>query len=100
MKKINLFLIFTFFFLNACGTFSEVGKVLRNEKTTSADEFLIQKKEPLSQPPNFSELPKPGKEKKNENDNDIFNMSEAKEETINESTDSSVEESILDKIRN
>ena len=86
--------------MNACGTFSEVGKVLRNEKTTSADEFLIQKKEPLSQPPNFSELPKPGKEKKNENDNDIFNMSEAKEETINESTDSSVEESILDKIRN
>ena len=29
---------------NSCSSMNEVGKVLRNEKTTSTDEFLIKKK--------------------------------------------------------
>jgi len=28
----------------SCGTFSEVGKVMRNEKINTTDEFLVKKK--------------------------------------------------------
>jgi len=31
--------------LNSCASLSEAGKVLRNDKTRSSDEFLIKKKE-------------------------------------------------------
>ena len=45
--------------LVACSTFQDVGKVLRNEKIRTNDEFLIEKKEPLVVPPNANELPEP-----------------------------------------
>ena len=48
------------FFLNSCSSFSEAGKILRNEKVTTSDEFLIKKKEPLTQPPEFDVIPEPG----------------------------------------
>ena len=46
--------------LNSCSGLSDAGKVLRNEKKVSTDEFLVKKKEPLIQPPNFKTIPKPG----------------------------------------
>ena len=56
----NITILFTIvLLLTSCGGFSDVGKVLRNEKITNTDEFLV-KKEPLVIPPNYSELPKPG----------------------------------------
>ena len=48
------------FFLNSCSSLGEAGKILRNEKVTSSDEFLIKKKEPLTQPPEFDVIPQPG----------------------------------------
>ena len=42
MKKINLIIIITFFF-HSCGGFKEAGKVLRNEKISTTDEFLVKK---------------------------------------------------------
>ena len=45
---------------NSCSGLSEAGKVLRNEKKASTDEFLIKKNEPLTRPPNFEKIPKPG----------------------------------------
>jgi len=62
--KIKYLLLFIF--LVSCGTFSEVGKALRNEKTRTTDEFLIEKRGPLSLPPKMSELPKPGSKKETE----------------------------------
>ena len=38
-------LILLLFLLASCGSFSEAGKALRNEKSKSTDEFLIEKKE-------------------------------------------------------
>ena len=55
--------LFLFIFLVSCGTFSEAGKALRNEKTRTTDEFLIEKRGPLSLPPKMGELPKPGSKK-------------------------------------
>ena len=86
--KIKYLLLFIF--LVSCGTFSEAGKALRNEKTRTTDEFLIEKRGPLSIPPKMGELPKPRSdiETKKENKN-IFgvvsesNKSEEKSELEN-----------------
>ena len=56
--------------LNSCSSLSDAGKVLRNDKTQTNDEFLIKKKEPLTQPPDFDSIPMPGKKpNKNSADN-------------------------------
>ena len=51
--------IFLLPLLISCGTLSDAGKALRNEKIRTTDEFLIEKRGPLSQPPKMGELPKP-----------------------------------------
>lgn len=56
MKKINLYLLFFFLLIYACGN---VGKVLRNEKIRTTDEFLIKKKDPLMLPPDYKVIPSP-----------------------------------------
>tara|TARA_X000000950_G_C13549777_1_gene511040 strand:+ start:20 stop:328 length:309 start_codon:yes stop_codon:yes gene_type:complete len=58
MKKINILLIFLLF-LVSCSGFKEAGKVLRNEKTSSTDEFLVKKREPLILPPDYKDIPEP-----------------------------------------
>ena len=75
--KIKYLLLFIF--LVSCGTFSEAGKALRNEKTRTTDEFLIEKRGPLSLPPKMDELPKPrsDNETKKENKNILETMSES-----------------------
>ena len=61
MIKIKFLLnVFLLFLLWGCGTASEVGKVMRNEKIKSTDEFLVKKKQPLTLPPDFAEIPEPG----------------------------------------
>tara|TARA_B110000438_G_C15695999_1_gene598986 strand:+ start:545 stop:859 length:315 start_codon:yes stop_codon:yes gene_type:complete len=62
MKKINLIILFlsSIFIVNSCSSLSEAGKVLRNEKKSSTDEFLIKKRDPLTQPPDFDKMPEPG----------------------------------------
>jgi len=59
-KKINIFLLLLIFLLESCGTWGEVKKGLTGQKTSSTDEFLVEKKDPLIKPPNFEELPVPG----------------------------------------
>ncbi|SVE00552.1 uncharacterized protein METZ01_LOCUS453406, partial [marine metagenome] len=48
------------FFLESCGTWNQVKKGLTGQKTSSTDEFLVEKKDPLIKPPNFEKLPVPG----------------------------------------
>ena len=62
--KIKYLLLFIF--LVSCGTFTEAGKALRNEKTRTTDEILSEKRGPLSIPPNMNELPKPSSNNSNE----------------------------------
>ena len=58
MKNIiNLFLIIVCFFATSCqGTKDALQGKSRGERS---DEFLVQKKNPLSMPPDFNELPVP-----------------------------------------
>ena len=71
------FLIFIFLILISCSSFKEAGKVLRNEKTNTTDEFLVKKKNPLKLPPNFDELPMPNSENeiiKNQNNGELKSL--------------------------
>ena len=96
-------LIIILMILSSCGSFSEVGKVMRNEKVNTTDEFLVKKKDPLTLPPEYSELPRPGTlEKKNEKENEekkikkIFKIE--KEKSLNKNSNQNIEESILKRI--
>ena len=89
--------------LNNCSSFSEAGKVLRNEKVRTTDEFLIKKKEPLTQPPDFDTIPEPGsienKAEKNEKSIESILSSNTSDTSSNSSSSSSTEESILNQIK-
>ena len=69
----NFLLILSLIFILSCGGFSEAGKVLRNEKTKTTDEFLVKKKNPLVLPPKFGELPSP---EENVQDQSVISSSE------------------------
>lgn len=101
MKNLN-YLLLLLILLNSCGGFREAGKVLRNEKTITTDEFLVKKKEPLVLPPNFDEIPKPGSKSKintDENDNIKKILKAPETNNVSKNKSSSIEEAILDKIK-
>jgi hypothetical protein len=88
--------------LNACSTLKESGRVLRNEKTKTTDEFLIKKKEPLTQPPDFETIPVPGSiENEVEEQNSIEKILKTSQPQsgISQSKSSSTEEFILNQIK-
>ena len=98
LKKINFFLTLFFIFLISCGN---VGKILRNEKINTTDEFLVKKKDPLILPPDLDKVPEPGsvlenKKKEKESLKEIIKKNE--NTNIKSSTSSSVEESILKRL--
>ena len=57
MKKIKLIIktIFSFYFLLSCSSLGDAKKIIGGEKISNKDEFLIEKNQPLSLPPNYSE---------------------------------------------
>ena len=59
MKKI-IYIHILFLLLTACGGMKEAGKVLRNEKIKTTDEFLVKKNNPLVLPPDYNNMPEPG----------------------------------------
>lgn len=101
MKKINLLLI-VLLFLTSCGGLKEAGKVLRNEKIKTTDEFLVKKRNPLELPPDYKDIPEPGKlSKKEKNDDEKIKeiLKVPEEENTKLKKSGSIEESILNKIR-
>ena len=79
MKKYIL-IILIFNFLQSCSSVSEGFKL---KKGNTGDEFLVEKKNPLVLPPNFNELPEPGKN-----------------EISDKNTEESFEEKILNDVKN
>ena len=101
MKNI-IYIVIISILLVSCGGFKEAGKVLRNEKIRTTDEFLVKKRNPLELPPNYEEIPEPGTKSQKKTDEDktlkkILNVPEINN-TQNNKT-SSIEELILDRIR-
>ena len=52
--KESILIIFLYLLLTSCTSMQEAGKVMRNEKVNTTDEFLVKKKEPLVLPPDYN----------------------------------------------
>lgn len=101
MKKTKLLIaVYMLFLLTSCSSLSDAGKVLRNEKKQSTDEFLVKKKGPLTQPPDFNTIPAPGSMEKKTKD-DTANIFKRNKKSINKKNNkaSSTENSILNHIK-
>ena len=102
--KFILVVIFAFNFLSGCQSLKD--GLEGNKKSKNAEEFLIDKKNALTIPPDFSKLPIPEAEKRteiNENDFDIENILQVNSENQNyeenSESNNSLEQSILEKIK-
>ena len=102
--KMQYIIYLIIFILTAsCASLDDAGKVLRNEKIKTTDEFLIKKKEPLIMPPDLDEIPEPEslKNKKVENDDEKIKKILKMPNTVNNNNkaNSSTENLIIDKIK-
>ena len=78
--------------LVSCGGLNDAKKVLRNEKISNTDEFLIQKKDPLVLPPDYEKIPEPGtvvKKKVDEKDKIRKILNSSKKDNIRKNQSSS-----------
>jgi len=103
-KYISLILISVMAALSGC---SSVKSAFDSGRKNSSEEFLVEKKSPLSMPPDFDKLPVPqaDKEEKIDLDKDIEQLitkDVANQENMDQINNSNKEflELILDKIRN
>jgi len=102
---IRLILILTLFnFLAGCQAAKDG---LLKQKRSNADEFLVEKKNPLVLPPSYGDLPSPDetlKEVANDDTNeikDLFSKENSSSEKLSKTDDQlSIENSILKKIKN
>ena len=105
MKYFKLLIFFQLIlFLYSCSTVKEG---FTNQKKSSSDEFLVEKKSPLVMPPDYNDLPVPDQNKEtvetNENKiKDLVTKNENENGQNNNSVDSNldIEQSILKKIKN
>lgn len=98
LKKITYIIILTFFVTSCGDTASSIKRGLSGAKKTTGDEFLIQKKDPLILPPDYENLPIPNEETVTE-EISTFEKNLGTLIEDNSSRSSSVEDSILKKIR-
>ena len=105
MKTIsNILIIFTMsLFLCSCSGGLEGFKM---KKSKTGDEFLIEKKDPLVLPPDFSKIPNPDEEMKEKKEEEsefeiVFKKdnSDAQKNENTRSSESGLEKSILKKIQ-
>tara|TARA_Y100000992_G_scaffold106558_1_gene69393 strand:+ start:153 stop:470 length:318 start_codon:yes stop_codon:yes gene_type:complete len=100
----NILLIITVsFFIYSCEGFK------LKKKSTSGEEFLIEKKDPLILPPDFSKLPEPNEQIENQDNEEeklvidnVFSEGNSKNDENNDNEinqKSDLKKSILDKIK-
>ena len=105
MKYFKILIFFQLIlFLYSCSTIKEG---FTNQKKSSSDEFLVEKKSPLVMPPDYNDLPVPDQNKEtaeiNENKiKDLVTKNENENGQNNSSVDGNldIEQSILKKIKN
>jgi len=99
LKKIT-YILLLFIFLTSCGgAFDSVKRGLTGSKKSSADEFLVKKKDPLILPPDFENLPTPDDQNILEDENSIFEKTLEATDEENSTSSKSTESSILKKIK-
>jgi hypothetical protein len=100
--KFSLLIILSTILLSNC---SSVQKAFDPQNKNTSEEFLVEKKSPLSMPPSFEELPVPSNEKvdKESQINNIESLITEKnnnEKLETDESDKNFEQSIIDKIKN
>ena len=101
--KSLLLIIFGTILVSSCAS---VQKALDPQNKNTSDEFLVEKKSPLSMPPSFEELPVPSNQKITQENqtNSIKSLITDKKisdkKITNTEADKDFEQSILDKIKN
>ena len=100
-KKRILFFVTLAFLITSCETLQSVKRGVSGEKTTTTDEFLVKKKDPLTLPPDYENLPTPSE--RGNDEEEIFDLEKSLNKTTSTEntspTASSAEESILRQIR-
>ena len=99
LKKIIYIILLTFLATSCADTFQSVKRGLTGAKSNAADEFLVQKKDPLIIPPDFENLPTPEERSAAAEEISIFEKNLEILIEDNSSTSSSAEDSILRKIQ-
>ena len=108
MKKHKFYIIFLslVIILTSCQKFSE--GMTGSKRSKTSDEFLVHKKKPLVMPPDFDDMPSPKQNKQKEEElsassesiEDLLNIKkEENNESFESGNDSSLEQSILKKIK-
>ena len=105
MKYFKLIIFFQLIlFLYSCSTVKEG---FTNQRKSSSDEFLVEKKSPLVMPPDYNDLPVPDQNKETaettENKiKDLVTKNENENSQMNNADDGNldIEQSILKKIKN
>ena len=100
--KLSFLIVLSTILLSNCGS---IQKAFDPQNKNNSEEFLVEKKSPLSMPPSFEELPVPSNEKVDK-ENQINNIESLITEKNNnekletDESDKDFEQSILDKIKN
>ena len=97
-KKITYILLFIFL-VSCANTFDSVKRGLTGAKKSSADEFLVKKKDPLILPPDFENLPTPDEAPILLEESSIFENTLEDDGEADSPESKSVESSILKKIQ-
>ena len=100
--KILLLTIISSIFISNCST---VQKAFDPQNKNTSEEFLVEKKSPLSVPPSFEELPVPSnkkvdKENQKNNIQSLITEKNNNEEFETVKSDKDFEQWVLDKIKN
>ena len=98
-KKITYVIVLAFFVTSCADTFSSVKRGITGSKKDSTDEFLVKKKDPLILPPDYENLPTPDERTAAAEEISVFKKALGVSIEDNSPTSSSVEDSILKKIR-
>jgi len=98
LKKITYILLFIFL-VSCANTFDSVKRGLTGAKKSSADEFLVKKKDPLILPPDFENLPTPEEASVLLEESSIFENTLEDDGKADSPESKSVESSILKKIQ-
>ena len=106
-KKI-LFVILSLILLNSCTGFSDA--IQGKKRSENSDEFLVQKKNPLTAPPDMDELPVPSDQEKRSEEISVDDSDKIKkalniesnktEDNNNTNSKKNIEKLILEKINN
>ena len=99
LKKIIYMFVLVFFTVSCADSMDSVKRGLTGQKRDSTDEFLVKKKDPLILPPDYENLPVPDESAATNEDSSTFEKNLEALIEDNSSTSSSVENSILKKIR-